>query len=113
MLMRYGCIAVLCLYCLGYSSGAFHKVPPGMCYISEIAVDAKFQGRGVGQALLDLADTEARSKNCHASYLYVAGNNRAKKLYERVGYVESGKKEGLLVTLSSGVNLYYLMKKQL
>lgn len=58
-------------------------------YISDIAVAAGFEGRGVARLLLDAADEWARSKGYGAIFLNVfAGNQRARRLYEKNGFAE-------------------------
>lgn len=58
-------------------------------YISDLAVAAGFEGRGVARLLLDAADEWARSKGYKAVFLNVfAGNERARRLYEKNGFTE-------------------------
>jgi ribosomal protein S18 acetylase RimI-like enzyme len=56
-------------------------------YISLIAVDPALQGRGIGQALLQAAEEEARAANAAAILLHTAATNaRARASYHRAGY---------------------------
>ncbi|HLO18609.1 MAG TPA: GNAT family N-acetyltransferase [Anaerolineales bacterium] len=56
-------------------------------YISDLAVDKRFEGRGVGRILLDAAQDWARAKGYHLLTLYVfAGNTRARRVYEKYGF---------------------------
>ncbi len=56
-------------------------------YISDLAVDKHFEGRGIGRILLDAAEDWARAKGYHLLTLYVfAGNTRARRVYEKHGY---------------------------
>ena len=56
-------------------------------YISDIAVAAGFEGRGVARLLLDAADEWARNKGYRTLYLHVfAGNGRARQVYEKYGF---------------------------
>lgn len=58
-------------------------------YISDIAVDSKFEGRGVGRILLDKAREWANEQECSLISLYVFANNmRARKIYEKLGFKE-------------------------
>lgn len=58
------------------------------CYIDHICVDKKHRGEGIGSHLLDYAFDYARNSSCDYIYLDVAlDNSKAKKLYERVGFV--------------------------
>ena len=43
------------------------KIPQGKCNLDAIAVEDGFRGRGIGKALLDGAEQEARSRNCKVS----------------------------------------------
>jgi ribosomal protein S18 acetylase RimI-like enzyme len=57
--------------------------------VDNVAVDPVHQGTGVGRALLERAETEARRAGFHSLYLYTHERmieNVA--LYSRVGYVE-------------------------
>jgi len=56
-------------------------------HLEAIAVDAGAEGRGVGQALLATAESEARSHGAQTITLHVFANNtRACAFYERSGY---------------------------
>ncbi len=58
-------------------------------YVSDLAVDKRFEGRGAGRILLDAAEDWARARGYHLLTLYVfAGNARARHLYEKHGYSE-------------------------
>ncbi len=56
-------------------------------YISDLAVDKRFEGRGIGRILLAAAEDWARAKGYHLLTLYVfAGNPRARRIYEKHGF---------------------------
>jgi ribosomal protein S18 acetylase RimI-like enzyme len=58
-------------------------------YISDLAVDASFEGQGIGRKLLDTAEEWARAKGYRLLALYVfSGNRRARQLYEKYGFTE-------------------------
>jgi ribosomal protein S18 acetylase RimI-like enzyme len=58
-------------------------------YISDLAVDASFEGQGIGRKLLETAEEWARTKGYRLLALYVfAGNTRARQLYEKYGFKE-------------------------
>jgi len=64
-----------------YFSGEKHG------YISDLAVDKSFEGRGVGRILLETAEEWARTKGYRLLTLYVfAGNTRAQQIYEKHGF---------------------------
>ncbi len=56
-------------------------------HVSDIVVDPQQEGRGVGRALLAAAEDWARSRGYRLISLNVFGDNdRARRLYEAVGY---------------------------
>jgi ribosomal protein S18 acetylase RimI-like enzyme len=57
--------------------------------IDNVAVDPSYRGRGLGKALLEFAEAEARAQGFDSIYLYThekMTENLA--LYSRIGYVE-------------------------
>lgn len=57
------------------------------CHISDLAVAAAFDGRGIGRALLGFAERWAREHHCrHLTLAVFPGNERARTLYERCGF---------------------------
>jgi ribosomal protein S18 acetylase RimI-like enzyme len=59
-------------------------------FIDELYVAPGWRGRGVGRALLDLAEREARAMGVRAVHLEVEpGNARARAVYERAGYEDN------------------------
>lgn len=57
------------------------------CHISDLAVAAGCDGRGIGGALLAFAEAWARQHRCrHLTLAVFPGNERARALYERHGY---------------------------
>jgi len=58
-------------------------------YISDIAVDSAFEGRGVGRLLLEKAEDWARAEGCHLLSLYLFScNSHARSIYEKLGFKE-------------------------
>lgn len=56
-------------------------------YISDLAVDPSFEGKGIGRLLLDAAESWSRSMGYRLLTLYVfAGNTRARQIYEKYGF---------------------------
>ena len=56
-------------------------------YVSLLAVDPAYQGRGIGQALLREADVQGRAIGAAAVLLHTASTNaRARAAYARAGY---------------------------
>ena len=63
--------------------------------ILTIAVDAAFQGKGVGRALLSENLRQASNAGARAMFLEVAKDNApAVALYERLGFVKVGERPG-------------------
>ncbi len=56
-------------------------------YISDLAVDQSFEGKGVGHLLLETAEEWTRTKGYRLLSLYVfAGNTHARRIYEKHGF---------------------------
>ncbi|NBC26597.1 MAG: GNAT family N-acetyltransferase [Bacteroidetes bacterium] len=54
--------------------------------IHDLAVNNMFRGKGIGQALLGAVERKAKEENCCKVTLEVREDNRARNLYERMGY---------------------------
>ena len=64
---------------------------PGEWYLDTLAVAATAQGHGIGTKLLQAVDPVARARKADVVSLNVDKQNpRAKKLYERNGFVKNG-----------------------
>ena len=62
-------------------------------FIDEVYVAPGWRGHGVGRALLDLAEREARAMGVRAVHLEVEpGNARARAVYEQAGYEDNGRR---------------------
>ncbi|UHA73528.1 GNAT family N-acetyltransferase [Paenibacillus sp. 481] len=58
-------------------------------YITTLSVDSKFRGKGIGTKLMDLAEQLAQQNGYRKCALTVdAGNVKARRLYNQLGYVE-------------------------
>ncbi|MCR8842663.1 GNAT family N-acetyltransferase [Paenibacillus sp. SC116] len=58
-------------------------------YITTLSVDSKFRGKGIGSKLMDLAEKLARENGFRKCSLTVdASNEKARRLYNQLGYVE-------------------------
>lgn len=56
-------------------------------YVTDLVVDEKFRGRGIGRSLLAEAEKVARGKGLERLIIGVlAGNDRAARLYGRFGF---------------------------
>ncbi|GAB3249670.1 GNAT family N-acetyltransferase [Chitinimonas naiadis] len=58
-------VGTLTIYQPQEDSEAFHYRQPGVASIHQFAVEPAWQGKGVGDALLKLAERWARSHDCH------------------------------------------------
>lgn len=54
--------------------------------IHDLAVNSKFRGKGIGEALMSAVEKKAKEENCHKITLEVREDNRARGLYERFGF---------------------------
>lgn len=59
----------------------------GQCYIYSVVVGAAHRRRGLGLALMEGVEAQARALGAHSALLrVVVGNTPAKQLYKRLGY---------------------------
>ena len=72
-----------------------------------LAVPAPLRGRGIGARIMELAEAEARQRNCHGVWLDTI-EFQARGFYERIGYVCFGE----LPNNPAGFSKFF-MKKQL
>jgi ribosomal protein S18 acetylase RimI-like enzyme len=69
-----------------------HMTDPGDCALLGLWVDPRFRGAGVGRALVDAVVDQARAAGRRRVVLrVVAGNDPATGLYERAGFVPTGR----------------------
>lgn len=62
-------------------------------YVSNLAIEKAAEGRGVGRALMEAAETWTRSRGMGELTLYVFTNNSsARAFYERLGFAEDSLK---------------------
>jgi ribosomal protein S18 acetylase RimI-like enzyme len=61
-------------------------VPPDSFFIAEVHVDPKCRGRGIGGALMDWAEAEAKRLGATQMSLSTHTANPARRLYERKGF---------------------------
>jgi ribosomal-protein-alanine N-acetyltransferase len=81
----------------------------GSPYLASIAVDPEHRGRGVGTALLDHAEAFFRPCARHVFLCVSSFNDRARRLYERRGYVQVGELPDYIIDGASEI----LMHKRL
>ncbi len=70
------------------------NLAPGTWYVNVLAAYPEYRGRGYGGALLAVADRlAADARNRGLSIIVADTNTGARKLYERCGYREAGKRK--------------------
>ena len=83
-------------------------------YISNLAVFPDFQGHGVGKALMEYAETLARTSGLKKCSLIVTyGHEPARRLYEKLGYQTVRKYDILHPQIAEGSGGFHRMVKQL
>lgn len=60
--------------------------PRGSYFIAELDVDSRYRNRGIGAAMLRLAEERARAAGCTRMALSTGLTNPAQHLYERAGF---------------------------
>jgi GNAT superfamily N-acetyltransferase len=72
--------------------GASSEPLPGLAHVSMVAVRPDRWGQGLGAVVLELAQLEARKRGYLRAQLWThETNRRAQRLYERLGWVASGR----------------------
>ncbi|HML22868.1 MAG TPA: GNAT family N-acetyltransferase [Aggregatilinea sp.] len=91
-----------------------HTPEPGEAYIGDLGVIPDYQGQGVGQLLLDHAETWAREHGRDSLTLWVAaGNARAIHVYEKAGMKLVRKRSSALTMVTLGIRQWHFMSKAL
>ena len=66
----------------------------GLCHVSAVFVSPRCWGQGIGGRLMDGVLSQARLRGYHAAQLWTqADNQRAQRLYERLGFRRSGREQ--------------------
>ncbi|MER2519281.1 MAG: GNAT family N-acetyltransferase [Bdellovibrionales bacterium] len=66
-------------------AGLLAYVHPGWCYIDLLWVEESKRNQGLGQALMQRAEQEAISRDCHSIWLWTQ-DFEAPGFYEKLGY---------------------------
>ncbi len=91
-----------------------HTPEPGEAYISDLGVIPDYQGQGVGQLLLDHAETWARERGRDRLTLWVAGGNaRAIHVYQKAGLKTARSRSSILTMLTLRIRQWHFMAKDL
>jgi ribosomal protein S18 acetylase RimI-like enzyme len=86
---------------------------PGTWYINVLAALESARGKGLGQALLAVAEDLARASSCSGMSLIIDDSNAgARRLYERSGYAEVAQRPMIKENWrSDGANWVLLQKR--
>ena len=87
--------------------------PPGAYTVHELHVDPRCRNRGVGGALLDYAETEARRDGHPCMSLTTTTSNPARRLYERHGFRVVETRTDAAFQRYTGIEGRHLMLKEL
>ncbi len=83
-------------------------------YVNVLAALPEARGRGLGSLLLGVAETIARDLSLRRLSIIVADANRgARRLYERQGYVESGRRPMVKDGWKTGASEWVLLLKSI
>lgn len=87
---------------------------PASWYVHVLAALPEARGKGWGTRLLALAGTMARESACDRMSIIVDDTNtHARRLYERVGFVETARRPMIKGTWQAGGSSWVLMTKDL
>ena len=89
------------------------KRPRGAYHIAQIDVDPSFRNQGIGSALLDHVEAEARSGGYARMSLTTTTINPARRLYERHGFSVVETKTDATYERYTGIEGRHLMVKEL
>ena len=87
--------------------------PPGAYHIAEIHVLSTRRNRGIGEALLDESEHQARSQGFGTMSLTTTTSNPARRLYERFGFDLVETRESEPYRAATGIAGRILMVKRL
>lgn len=90
---------------------ALGQIIAGEVELLTIALKPEDQGQGLGRKLLNQYHEDARSRGARVALLEVAEDNiSAKRLYQKTGYSESGRRKGYYRRTDSSVADAVLMR---
>ena len=87
--------------------------PHGAYHIGELHVDPRYRNRGIGGALLDYAEAEARASGYKQMSLSTTTTNPARHLYERHGFAVVQTRTDAAYERHTGITGRLLMVKDL
>ena len=80
--------------------GMYHDCPELNAYdLSQLFIDERYQGKGYGKVATNLVLDAMRLDGKYSKVVlcYIEGNDAAKKLYERFGFVETDRDEDEII----------------
>ena len=89
------------------------RAPDNSYHISELDVDPAFRSRGIGGAMLEWAEAEARARGHKVMSLSTTTTNPARRLYERHGFRVAQTLTDQAYERMTGIPGRYLMLKDL
>jgi ribosomal protein S18 acetylase RimI-like enzyme len=87
--------------------------PAGGTHVSELHVHPHHRGKGIGGALLDVVEDEARAAQAGHISLTTGSSNPARHLYERHGFEVMSERTGRRYARLTGIPARVLLVKQL
>jgi len=109
LMNKYGMKNVLWLFIASYI--LWSRTKKTDCYIEHIAVWSNARGKGIGTQLLDFWEDIAKKYRKEFYTLYVAGDNRAKDLYEKMWFETISEDTSLITKFLFGHDTFVYMKK--
>ncbi len=83
-----------------------HRGVASSPYVASIATDESFRGKGIGSRLLTFAEDLFRPNARHIFLCVSSFNDRARKLYERVGYEVVGELKDYVIDGASEILMH-------
>lgn len=72
-----------------------YSLQVGECHILNLCVEVPYQGKGLGEALLQQALKQAKEEGASIAFLEVRRSNaRALTLYKKLGFIQVGSRKG-------------------
>lgn len=78
----------------------YHDCPQSNAYnFSQLFIDQRYQGKGYGKAAVEMILDAMRRDGRYPKVMvcYIEGNDTARKLYSRFGFVETGRDEDEII----------------
>ncbi len=93
MMQGENCRSIVCGHGSGIQGYAFYWIVAGELHIANIAVDAPYRRRGIGDCIMRYIMQDAREKGAAYAFLEVRESNvSARKLYSKLGFFNAGRR---------------------